>query len=78
MIFEGEYDQEKMVIFDKTDIGLDAIPFQYFEYPHNTWLWVGLNWKFMHLIMGSLWTHIIGVMPRLPPLLRNDVNGGEL
>ena len=32
------------------------------EYPHNTWLWVGLNWKFMHLSMGSLWTHIIGVM----------------
>ena len=53
-IFEGEYDQEKMVIFDKTDIGLDAIPFQYLEYPHNTWLWVGLNWKFMHLSMGSL------------------------
>ena len=52
--FEGEYDQEKMVIFDKTDIGLDAIPFQYLEYPHNTWLWVGLNWKFMYFSMGSL------------------------
>ncbi len=36
IFFKGEYDQEKMGIFDKTDIGLDAIPFQYLEYPHNT------------------------------------------
>ena len=39
--------------------GCDTIPI--FEYPHNTWLWVGLSWKFMCLSMGSLWTHIIGV-----------------
>ena len=32
-IFEGDYDQEKMVIFDKTDIGLDAIPFQFWVPP---------------------------------------------
>ena len=41
-------------------IGCDTIPI--FEYPHNTWLWVGLSWKFMCLSMGSLWTHVIGVM----------------
>ena len=33
MISEGEYDQEKMVIFDKTDIGLNAIPFQFLSTP---------------------------------------------
>ena len=33
MIFEGEYDQEKMVLFDENDIGLDAIPFQYWVPP---------------------------------------------
>ena len=33
MNFEGEYDLEKMVIFDKTDIGLNAIPFQYWVPP---------------------------------------------
>ena len=31
--FEGEYDLEKMVFFDKTDIGLDAIPFQFLSTP---------------------------------------------
>ena len=46
--------------------GCDTIPI--LEYPHNTWLWVGLNWKFMYFSMGSLWTNVIGVMPRLPPL----------
>ena len=61
MIFEGEYDQEKMVIFDKTWCWFGCDTFPIFEYPHNTWLWVGLNWKFMHLSMGSLWTHVIGV-----------------
>ena len=34
MNFEGEYDLEKMVIFlIKTDIGLDAIPFQFLSTP---------------------------------------------
>jgi hypothetical protein len=33
MIFEGEYDQEKMVIFDKHDVGLNAIPFQLLSTP---------------------------------------------
>ena len=33
MIFEGEYDKEKMVIFDKTDTGVNAIPFQYWVPP---------------------------------------------
>ena len=33
MIFEGGYDLEKMVIFAKTDIGLDAIPFQFLSTP---------------------------------------------
>ena len=57
-----------MVNFDKTDGWFECDTFPIFEYPHNTLLWVGLNWKFMHLSMGSLWTSIIGVMPRLPPL----------
>ena len=54
MIFEGEYDQEKMVIFDKTWCWLECDTFPILKYPHNTWLWVGLNWKFMRLSMGSL------------------------
>ena len=32
--------------------GCDTIPI--LLYPHNTWIWVGLNWKFMYLSMGSL------------------------
>ena len=28
--------------------------------------WVGLNWKFTYLSMGSLWTSAMGVTPRLP------------
>jgi hypothetical protein len=49
-------------------LGSDAIPFQFYKYPHNTWIWVRLSWKLMYFSMGSLWTSIIGVMPRLPPL----------
>ena len=53
--FEGEYDcwmtrwlwQKLMVGF-----GCDTIPA--LPYNHNTWNWVGLNWKFMYLSMGSL------------------------
>jgi hypothetical protein len=33
MIFEGEYDKEKMVIFDKHDVCLNAIPFQLVSTP---------------------------------------------
>ena len=33
MIFEGVYEQEKMVIFDKHDVGLNAIPFQLLSTP---------------------------------------------
>ena len=61
MIFESEYDQEKMVIFDKQWCWFECDTFPIIKYPHNTWLWVGLNWKFIHLSMGSLWTHVIGV-----------------
>ena len=32
--------------------GCDTIPI--LQYNHNTWIWVGLNWKFMYLSMGSL------------------------
>ena len=42
--------------------GCDTIPI--LRYPHNTWIWVGLNWKFMYHSMGSLWTSAIGVMPK--------------
>ncbi len=52
--FEGEYDLEKMVIFDKNWCWFECDTFPIIKYPHNTWLWVGLNWKFMHLSMGSL------------------------
>ena len=54
--------------FDKNWwLSSDAIPFQFLPYPHNTWQWVGLNCKFMYFSMGSLWTSVIRVMPRLPP-----------
>jgi hypothetical protein len=36
MNFEGEYDLKKMVIFDKTDIGLNAIPFPFLSTPTIT------------------------------------------
>ena len=43
-------------------LGSDAIPFQFYKYPHNTWIWVRLSWKLMYFSMGSLWTSVIGVM----------------
>ena len=46
--------------------GCDTIPI--LPYNHNTWIWVGLNWKLMYFSMGSLWTSVIEVMPeKLPP-----------
>ena len=42
--------------------GCDTTP--NLPYNHNTWIWVGLNWKFMYLSMGSLWTSAIGVTPK--------------
>ena len=38
----------------KTDGWEYAIPFQLLPYNHNTRIWVGLNWKFICLSMGSL------------------------
>ena len=68
--FEGEYDWllKKETIWQQLmiEFGCDTIPA--LPYNHNTWNWVGLNWKFMYLSMGSLWTSAIGVMPRLSPL----------
>ena len=67
--FEGEYDpwitkwlrQKLMVRF-----GCDSIPI--LLYPHNTWQWVGLNWKFMYLSMGSLLDKCHrGLCRKLPP-----------
>ena len=42
--------------------GCDTIPI--LQYNHNTWIWVGLNWKLMYLSMGSLWTSANEVMPK--------------
>ena len=64
--FEGEYDcwNNKVTLTNNWWLGSDAIPFQLLPYPHNTWQWVGLNWKFMYFSMGSLWTSVIGVTPK--------------
>ena len=66
--FEGEYDPwMKMWLWQKLMVGFGCDTIPILLYPHNTWQWVGLNWKFMYFSMGSLWTSVIGVMPRLPP-----------
>ena len=60
--FEGEYDPwMKMWLWQKLMVGFGCDTIPALAYPHNTWNWVGLNWKFMYLSMGSLWTSVIGV-----------------
>ena len=59
-------------------LGSDAIPFQFYKYPHNTWIWVRLSWKLMYFSMGSLLTSVIRVMPRLPPYWWSDVKWCEM
>ena len=38
----------------KLMVGFGCDIFPILQYNHNTWIWVGLNWKFMYLSMGSL------------------------
>ncbi len=38
----------------KTDGCLDAIPFQFYRTTTIPKIWVGLDWKFIYLSMGSL------------------------
>ena len=54
--FEGEYDQpsDKVTVDQKLMVGFGCDTIPILLYPHNTWIWVGLNWKFMYFSMGSL------------------------
>ena len=78
--FEGKYDwwMTWWILQKHWGLGSDAIPFQFYKYPHNTWIWVRLSWKLMYFSMGSLWTSVIGVMPRLPPYWWSDVKWREM
>ena len=56
--------QMKWWIWQKLMVGFGCDTIPILQCNHNTWIWVGLNWKFMYLSMGSLWTSAIGVMPK--------------
>ena len=68
------------VVFNKNWwLGSDAIPFQFLQYPHNTWIWVGLNWKFMYFSMGSLLDKCHrGLGRKLPPMTAGHKKKGDL